>query len=834
MYPIPAACHGCALGFRFRRLGIMAARYCAVMDAAAGVIRLGSPVQHCMPWYSSSLVTITECLRPGGMHGWCGRRASGIPGEGQALPMIVREHLAERDGIGRGRDPRRIVLLSAVLGGVVGLSDILTGGTPWSLPAIIVRGSGTAAICWMGIGAERALRSRWRASRVRVVQRLALSLVIVAAIGAAFALVDAAAHVGTSAPTSTTHGLVHEVIGAVVVFCLMISLGSVLRRLRSLRREAAFDRRMQCEIQLAERARVRADLRMGEAMLHPSTLAVTIRSAIADLTTDPTRATRTLVSVSEILREAIGAGQQDDVLLSEEREFIDRFFATVATPDVIRWDIEAQCADRLLSRLVLWSLVVTGPGVAHSVRRTVRVRSADGAMILDVNWQAGGAEPLSRLGLACITALADRIRLMYGPSAYVAMHVDDTWCHVRFRMPDTDDSPVAHTLAADRLRTALPRWKMRSQPRVLLAGLLLWLAVTTNGVRAFERVAQERLEQVPGFLSRVSLAGWRGIGIFVGTLLVLWAARVAPFGLPTRRWRAWVVHPCALLMTIVLVLTARSVEPMLFGRGILDVADAFMDRRDLLRATGISIAFVMLSLAAHADVYATRRSWAVVRWRALRRHRAVVRSARRDAELRALSAELAPHFVGNALHGALAVATIDPAESRRLLQSLLLLAERVADRVGVHEISLDEELQELEPFLEIERARLGGGPGTLTVHLDVAPALRRLSVPRFILQPLIENAVRHGIVPSGRAGHIVIRAFAEGSARLVIEIEDDGIGPAPREPGRSSSDGMGRGTGTRVICGRLASMYGPRARFSLSAGARGGAVARLELPVSGT
>src|SRR6202040_3536766 len=94
------------------------------------------------------------------------------------------------------------------------------------------------------------------------------------------------------------------------------------------------------------------------------------------------------------------------------------------------------------------------------------------------------------------------------------------------------------------------------------------------------------------------------------------------------------------------------------------------------------------------------------------------------------------------------------------------------DSVGVQEVALQGELESLDKYLEIEQVRFGS---RLTVHRSVEPATLDMLVPTLILQPLVENAVRHSIAPRAAGGRIEIRALRE-DGNLVLEVLDDGVG----------------------------------------------------------
>ena len=132
-------------------------------------------------------------------------------------------------------------------------------------------------------------------------------------------------------------------------------------------------------------------------------------------------------------------------------------------------------------------------------------------------------------------------------------------------------------------------------------------------------------------------------------------------------------------------------------------------------------------------------------------------------------------------------------------------------------IPLRAELELLEPYLAIERIRFSD---RLTVEVDVEGAVATVPVPEFLLQPLVENAIRHGVGNRAGPGTIRISARRDGGS-AVIRVEDDGAGPDPEV-----ADGVGLGT-TRE---RLATLYGDAASLRLSSGPDGGTVAEVRLP----
>jgi LytS/YehU family sensor histidine kinase len=217
-----------------------------------------------------------------------------------------------------------------------------------------------------------------------------------------------------------------------------------------------------------------------------------------------------------------------------------------------------------------------------------------------------------------------------------------------------------------------------------------------------------------------------------------------------------------------------------------------------------------------------------------RREAEAARLGRENAELQArltqsqletLRAQLHPHFLFNALNTVSAVirerrheeATELVAELGRLLRQSLGHASR-------HELPLREELGFLDSYLAIERARFGD---RLAVHVDVAPDALDCLVPAMVLQPLVENAIRHGVQGAAAAGSVWVSASA-GAGGVVLEVRDDGPGLSADAEARAEVPGARMGlANTRE---RLERLYGARHRFELRNAPDGGAVATLRIP----
>jgi len=205
----------------------------------------------------------------------------------------------------------------------------------------------------------------------------------------------------------------------------------------------------------------------------------------------------------------------------------------------------------------------------------------------------------------------------------------------------------------------------------------------------------------------------------------------------------------------------------------------------------------------------------------------------KDAEIKALQAQVHPHFLFNAINTISALCRTDPETARKLLLQLGVFFRSNLQGARQMLIPLRKELEHVEAYLTLEKARF---PGKYTVELDIDPALEEVLLPPFTLQPLVENAVRHAFGPlkGKRVGHVTIAAFREAE-RMVLVAEDDGIGFAEellatvgRQKVKSAS---GTGTALHNIKKRIEEIYQGAASFEIASGS-GGARIRIAVPLS--
>lgn len=191
-----------------------------------------------------------------------------------------------------------------------------------------------------------------------------------------------------------------------------------------------------------------------------------------------------------------------------------------------------------------------------------------------------------------------------------------------------------------------------------------------------------------------------------------------------------------------------------------------------------------------------------------------------EARLESLRTQLHPHFLFNTLHSISALMAKDVPAARRMMTRLSDLLRFSLEQEGSDEVPLAEEIDFLNRYVEIQRARF---PDRLAVDIEVDPAVQSLLVPRFLLQPLVENAIRHGADRRAQGGRVVVRAGQEDHI-LRIEVEDNG-------PGFHARDGHREGVGLRSTRARIEHLYHEAGRLELASGESGGALVRIEIPV---
>ncbi len=193
-----------------------------------------------------------------------------------------------------------------------------------------------------------------------------------------------------------------------------------------------------------------------------------------------------------------------------------------------------------------------------------------------------------------------------------------------------------------------------------------------------------------------------------------------------------------------------------------------------------------------------------------------------SAQLAALRAQIHPHFFFNSLNSIAQLIRSDPDQAERCVERLAEVFRYLFSRSGAEFVPLEEELRFAHAYLEIEKARFGED---LTVEWDIAPAARHHLVPSLILQPLVENAVKHGISKKLEGGALTVRARVD-HGQLFIEVADTGVGFDPLQPENGS------GLGLRSVRDRLARLYGADWQPEIESSPGTGTIIRLRVPVA--
>jgi two-component system LytT family sensor kinase len=194
-----------------------------------------------------------------------------------------------------------------------------------------------------------------------------------------------------------------------------------------------------------------------------------------------------------------------------------------------------------------------------------------------------------------------------------------------------------------------------------------------------------------------------------------------------------------------------------------------------------------------------------------------------QAQLEALKMQLHPHFLFNTLHSISALVHTNPDAADKMIARLGDFLRLTLENSGAAEVSLKKELEFLTCYLEIERVRF---QDRLTTSLEVEPNTLDSPVPNLILQPIVENALRHGIAQSSAPGRVDISAKRENGS-LRIEVRDNGPGLNGVTASREVFKG---GVGLSNTRARLAQLYGESHRFEMSDAADGGLLVTLVIP----
>ncbi len=279
-------------------------------------------------------------------------------------------------------------------------------------------------------------------------------------------------------------------------------------------------------------------------------------------------------------------------------------------------------------------------------------------------------------------------------------------------------------------------------------------------------------------------------------------------------WRRWIAAMLGLPVGISAgIVLARLVSLLIFDPAKLPQ----LSNANLLKCSAIGMAFSIIGIT----IFVLAERLYTVDSELRQKHLEETERERREltAHLKLLQAQIEPHFLFNTLANVASLTEVEPRQARQLLDRLTSWLRLTLVRVRSDHSSLGDELDLLENWLQILSLRFGS---RLNWHFHVPTAARQLAFPPMLLQPLVENAVRHGIEPKLGGGSLQIIARTE-AGRLRLEVHDDGVG--------LNGQGLsGSGTGLDNVSARLAALYGKEASCTLTSNGAGGVTAILEIP----
>jgi len=337
-----------------------------------------------------------------------------------------------------------------------------------------------------------------------------------------------------------------------------------------------------------------------------------------------------------------------------------------------------------------------------------------------------------------------------------------------------------------------------------------WTAVAfLFAIQMHYQVVSQGNERTWGWIIAWQLAGWWSWALFTAPVCAFaaWAVRI-------RRPAALIAAHLPMALAIG-VACAGSEGFVKWALGLYRTPHTF--------ATGITDSVAMywtFNLLVYAMVAGLYHAW-----RAARLEMQLV-----QARLDALVGQLQPHFLFNTLHTISAFVLEDPKQANRMITRLSELLRQSFNRERGPLVTLEEELELLDHYVAIQEARFGD---RLRVTFRVDPRAAAAVVPTLLLQPLVENAIRYGVVPNGGVAEVEIAATREGD-RLHLQVRDNGPGVNGDKRVDGNGAEAGSGLGIANTRARLQELYGAGHRFDLTnapAPTRG-ALATIEIPYS--
>ena len=275
----------------------------------------------------------------------------------------------------------------------------------------------------------------------------------------------------------------------------------------------------------------------------------------------------------------------------------------------------------------------------------------------------------------------------------------------------------------------------------------------------------------------------------------------------TRRnwWQKLPLHiACALSYSVFHQAAMMGLRVAMMGRDALSRPDAgywsgalyeYLDQLDWLLTTYLFLAGVAYALVYRSESEARALNASQLETRLI------------EAQLQSLQRQLHPHFLFNTLNTISGLIRTNPDGADAMIDQLGDLLRMTLHKSGIQEVPLKEELDVLQKYVEIEQTRFGN---RLSIEMHIQPEVLDALVPSLVLQPLVENAIRHGIAPNARPGWLAVHAARDGDD-LVLQVRDNGDGLPP-----DRLMALNRGVGLDNTRARLEHLYRERYQFTFS------------------
>ena len=352
-----------------------------------------------------------------------------------------------------------------------------------------------------------------------------------------------------------------------------------------------------------------------------------------------------------------------------------------------------------------------------------------------------------------------------------------------------------------------------------------WILVVAAALSLFSTAQAYRLTmlnlRVPEGISILSLLLLNTVYWFIPAFLtipIFYLSRRHRLDSP--RWpRALAVHVgAALLYSVVHTATMLLVRGLLWadaGKAYGVAWTSFVQRQYLMQLDWMLMTYAAIVGLSYALDYRRESQDRAVK-------AATLETRLVEARLKTLQAELHPHFLFNTLHAISTLVHTSPETADRMISRLSDLLRLTFDGTGSAAISLQEELEFLQKYLEIEQIRF---QDRLSVEYDLQPETLDAEVPRLILQPLVENAIKHGVSPRNGRGLVRISSHVRDGA-LWLEVRDNGVGLSSSVRSRVHA-----GVGLSNTRARLECLYGSAHRLDFAETPEGLAV-QMQIPLN--